>query len=52
MTKDDWIKLAMPAAISLLAVAVLAAPVMVKAQLSDNGTVWVKQYGAWDMNCK
>ena len=51
MTKDDLIKLAMPASIALLALSVFAAPIVVKAQLSDNDTIWVKQLGPWTMEC-
>ena len=38
MTKDDWLKLAMPASITLLALAVFSAPLMTNAQLRVTGT--------------
>ena len=40
MTKDDWLKLALPTSITLLALAVFAAPVMVKANFPDSITVY------------
>ena len=40
MTKDDWLKLAMPASITLLALAVFTAPVMVKANFPSSITVY------------
>ena len=43
MTKDDLIKLAMPASIALLAISVFTAPMIVKAQLNDGDTIWVRQ---------
>ena len=51
MTKDDWLKLAMPASISLLALAMLTAPVLVKAQLTAFDTIAVMQSGTWRMQC-
>ena len=42
MTKADWIKLAMPASITLLAVSILTVPIIANAQL-DGTTVYVKQ---------
>ena len=44
MTKDDWIKLAMPASITLLAIAVLAAPVMVSANFPSSISVYQGDY--------
>ena len=38
MTKDDWLKLAMPASITLLALAVFAAPLMTNAQIQRSGS--------------
>ena len=38
MTKDDWIKLAMPASITLLAAAIVAIPMLTNAQILQAGT--------------
>lgn len=38
MRKDDWIRLAMPASISLLAISIFTIPFVVKAQLNVNGS--------------
>lgn len=51
MTKADWIKLAMPASISLLAIAVITAPILVRAQVSNGGIIFVRQAGDWKMEC-
>ena len=52
MTKDDWIKLAMPASIALLAISVFVTPMVVKAQLSDGDVIGVAQNGPWFMQCE
>ncbi|WP_170953784.1 MULTISPECIES: hypothetical protein [unclassified Synechococcus] len=51
MLKEDWIRLAMPAAITLLAAAIIVSPFTAKAQL-DGATVHVKQAWGdrWDIN--
>jgi len=51
MRKDDWIKLAMPASIALLAISVMSVPMLVKAQLNGGDTIYVRQSGDWDMSC-
>ena len=51
MRKEDWLRLAMPASITLLALSVLTAPMLVKAQLDYGDTIYVRQQGSWDMNC-
>ncbi|WP_413440616.1 hypothetical protein [Synechococcus sp. MIT S1220] len=51
MTKDDLIKLAMPASIALLAISVFAAPMIVKAQLQPGNLIKVAQFGTWSMSC-
>ena len=43
MRKDDWIKLAMPASITLLALSIFTLPFVVKA----SGTMKVVQGGPW-----
>lgn len=45
MTKDDWLKLAMPASITLLALSVITTPLMVKAQLMESLRIY--QGGEW-----
>ena len=47
MTKDDWLKLAMPASITLLAMAVFTTPMLVKAQFTDS--IRILQGGEWQM---
>ena len=47
MTKDDWLKLAMPASITLLAMAVFTTPMLVKAQFTDS--IRILQGGEWEM---
>ncbi|WP_156783067.1 hypothetical protein [Synechococcus sp. CC9605] len=44
MTKADWLKLAMPASISLLALAVFTAPLMTNAQIERNGSMYEPIY--------
>ncbi|WP_413429853.1 hypothetical protein [Synechococcus sp. Cu2B8-bc1011] len=44
MTKDDWIKLAMPASITLLAMAILSVPLLSNAQLTQTGEQWNPVY--------
>ena len=39
MRKDEWIRLAMPASISLLAISIFTIPFVVQAQLGSTGTV-------------
>ena len=50
MRKDDWIKLAMPASISLLAISVIATPMVVKAQLGYGDLITVQQKGTWSIS--
>ena len=38
MSKDDWLKLAMPASITLLALAVFTSPLLTNAQLIVSGS--------------
>ena len=40
MTKADWIKLAMPASITLLAMAIVATPLLTNAQILQSGQKW------------
>ena len=42
MTKAYWIKLAMPASITMLAISILTVPIIANAQL-DGATVYVNQ---------
>ena len=44
MTKDDWLKLAMPSSITLLALAVSAAPLLVNAQIERSGGLYEPIY--------
>ena len=50
MRKADWIKLAMPASITLLAISILTVPMIANAQL-DGSTIFVAQYGSWKVKC-
>ena len=52
MTKDDLIKLAMPASIALLALSLVAAPMVVKAHLDSGDVIYVKPLGGWEGICK
>ena len=38
MTKDDWLKLAMPASITLLALAVITTPLLANARITQAGS--------------
>ena len=49
MTKSDWIKLAMPASITLLAISILTVPMIANAQL-DGATIYVRQRGGWNVS--
>ncbi|WP_156782949.1 hypothetical protein [Synechococcus sp. CC9605] len=51
MTKADWLKLAMPASITLLALAVFSAPLVGNAQLEWGDRIKVEQHGTWRMRC-
>ena len=44
MTKDDWIKLAMPASITLLAISVFTVPLLSNAEGARMGDRWEPIY--------